>query len=70
METGFGASMGKQNTVSAIVTLAYDCRRPQFFAPHAIAALKLVDSGDAECAARSAPCMGRSARPGSCPGTL
>jgi membrane-bound lytic murein transglycosylase B len=45
METGFGASMGKQNTVSAIVTLAYDCRRPQFFAPHAIAALKLVDSG-------------------------
>jgi membrane-bound lytic murein transglycosylase B len=45
METGFGASMGSQNTVSAIVTLAYDCRRPQLFAPHAVAALKLVDSG-------------------------
>ena len=45
METGFGASMGKQNTVSAIVTLAYDCRRPAFFYPHAIGALKLVDSG-------------------------
>lgn len=45
METGFGASMGNQNTVSAILTLAYDCRRPQFFTPHAIAALKLVDSG-------------------------
>lgn len=45
METGFGASMGKQNTVSAIVTLAYDCRRPAFFTPHAIAALRLVDSG-------------------------
>jgi len=45
METGFGAVMGKQNTVSAIVTLAYDCRRPAFFTPHAIAALKLVDSG-------------------------
>lgn len=45
METGFGASMGKQNTVSAIVTLAYDCRRPEFFTPHAIAALKLVDRG-------------------------
>jgi membrane-bound lytic murein transglycosylase B len=45
METGFGASMGKQNTVSAIVTLAYDCRRPDFFTPHAIAALKLVDAG-------------------------
>jgi len=45
METGFGAYMGKQNTVSAIVTLAYDCRRPDFFKPHAIAALKLVDRG-------------------------
>lgn len=45
METGFGSYMGKQNTVSAIVTLAYDCRRPEFFTPHAIAALKLVDRG-------------------------
>ncbi len=45
METGFGSYMGKQNTVSAIVTLAYDCRRPAFFTPHAIAALKLVDNG-------------------------
>lgn len=45
METGFGSSMGNQNTVSAILTLAYDCRRPAFFHPHAIAALKLVDRG-------------------------
>lgn len=45
METGFGSYMGKQNTVSAIVTLAYDCRRPEFFYPHAIGALKLVDRG-------------------------
>ena len=45
METGFGSFMGKQNTVSAILTLAYDCRRPDFFTPHAIAALKLVDAG-------------------------
>jgi membrane-bound lytic murein transglycosylase B len=45
METGFGSSLGNQNTVSAILTLAYDCRRPGFFTPHAIAALKLVDSG-------------------------
>ncbi|MCS3744021.1 lytic transglycosylase domain-containing protein [Rhizobium sp. BK661] len=45
METAFGTSMGNQNTVSAILTLAYDCRRPQFFAPHAVAALKLVDRG-------------------------
>ncbi|MBX3569088.1 MAG: lytic transglycosylase family protein [Rhizobiaceae bacterium] len=45
METGFGSFMGSQNTVSAITTLAYDCRRPDFFTPHAIAALKLVDRG-------------------------
>jgi membrane-bound lytic murein transglycosylase B len=45
METGFGSAMGNQNTVSAILTLAYDCRRPAFFYPHAIAALKLVDRG-------------------------
>ncbi|TIP90532.1 MAG: murein transglycosylase, partial [Mesorhizobium sp.] len=36
METGFGSFLGKQNTVSAIVTLAYDCRRPEFFYPHAV----------------------------------
>lgn len=45
METGFGSFMGNQNTVSAILTLAYDCRRPDFFRPHAIAALRLVDMG-------------------------
>ena len=45
METGFGSFMGNQNTVSAITTLAYDCRRPGLFTPHAIAALKLVDRG-------------------------
>src|SRR5690606_4188135 len=32
-------------TLFRSVTLAYDCRRPEFFTPHAIAALKLVDSG-------------------------
>jgi membrane-bound lytic murein transglycosylase B len=45
METGFGAAMGSQNTVSAILTLTYDCRRPEYFYPHAIAALELVDRG-------------------------
>jgi len=45
METGFGSYMGNQNTISAITTLAYDCRRPAFFMPHALAALKLVDRG-------------------------
>lgn len=45
METGFGGFMGNANVVSAITTLAYDCRRSDFFKPHAIAALKMVDRG-------------------------
>lgn len=45
METAFGHFMGDSEIVSAIATLAYDCRRSDFFRPHAIAALKLVDQG-------------------------
>jgi len=45
METGFGRFMGDSNVVDAITTLAYDCRRPAFFTPHALAALQLVDRG-------------------------
>lgn len=45
METGFGRFMGDSPVVSAIVTLAFDCRRSEFFIPHAIGALKLVDQG-------------------------
>lgn len=45
METGFGRFMGDSSVVSAINTLAYDCRRSAFFVPHAIGALKLVDRG-------------------------
>jgi membrane-bound lytic murein transglycosylase B len=45
METGFGGFMGASPVVSAITTLTYDCRRSDFFKPHAIGALKLVDQG-------------------------
>ncbi|MDE4096687.1 MULTISPECIES: lytic murein transglycosylase [Rhodobacterales] len=45
METAFGHFMGDSQVVSAIVTLTYDCRRSDFFRPHAIGALKLVDQG-------------------------
>lgn len=45
METAFGGFMGDSQVVSAITTLAYDCRRSDFFTPHAIGALKLVDQG-------------------------
>jgi lytic murein transglycosylase len=45
METGFGGYMGSQHTISAVATLAYDCRRPEFFTEQLRAALKLVDKG-------------------------
>lgn len=45
METGFGRNMGNTPVVDSITTIAYDCRRSDFFVPHAIAALKLVDQG-------------------------
>lgn len=45
METGFGSFMGDSNVISAIATLAYDCRRSDYFTPHLVAALQLVDRG-------------------------
>ena len=45
METGFGNFMGDANVLNATATLAYDCRRPEFFGPHLIAALQLIDRG-------------------------
>ncbi|MCJ7597659.1 MAG: lytic murein transglycosylase [Methyloceanibacter sp.] len=45
METAFGKFMGNQPTVSAVATLAYDCRRPEFFTDQLLAALTLVDHG-------------------------
>ncbi|WP_282151516.1 lytic murein transglycosylase [Ruegeria atlantica] len=54
METGFGNFMGDSQVVSAITTLAYDCRRSEFFIPHAIGALKLVDQGSITTATKGA----------------
>ena len=45
METGFGSYMGNQNTISAVATLAYDCRRTEYFTEQLYAALKLIDRG-------------------------
>lgn len=45
METGFGRFMGDSNVLNATATLAYDCRRPHFFGPHLIGALKMIDRG-------------------------
>src|SRR5580700_8263092 len=45
METGFGSQRGNQNVLSAVATLAYDCRRSAFFTDQLYAALKLIDRG-------------------------
>ena len=45
METGFGAVHGNQDALSAVATLAYDCRRSAYFTDQLHAALHLIDRG-------------------------
>src|SRR5215471_7534521 len=45
METAFGSQRGNQHMLSAVATLAYDCRRPAYFTEQLEAALKLIDRG-------------------------
>jgi lytic murein transglycosylase len=45
METGFGSFMGNSNTLSAVATLAYDCRRTEYFTNQLYAMLQLIDRG-------------------------
>jgi lytic murein transglycosylase len=54
METGFGNFTGNQNTLSAVATLAYDCRRPEYFTDHLYAALKLIDRGSLSASTKGA----------------
>jgi len=54
METAFGSYMGKQHTLSAVATLAYDCRRSAFFTEQLYAALELIDKGNFDPQARGA----------------
>lgn len=51
METGFGSYMGSSNILSAVATLAYDCRRSEYFTDQLYAALKLVQNGSLSTAA-------------------
>jgi lytic murein transglycosylase len=46
LETDFGADIGKSPTLQALVTLGWDCRRPEKFRPQIIPALKLMQGGD------------------------
>ncbi len=45
MESGFGRVMGNYSVLSSVATVTYDCRRSDFFRPHLLAALQLVDKG-------------------------
>ena len=45
METDFGAVQGNFHTISALATLAHDCRRPEIFQQEYIAALHLFSKG-------------------------
>jgi lytic murein transglycosylase len=46
LESDFGKNTGKSNVFVAITTLAYDCRRPDFFRPQLFDALRIVQRGD------------------------
>jgi lytic murein transglycosylase len=46
LETDFGANMGKHNALRALATLAYDCRRSEFFTNQLLSALRILSRGD------------------------
>jgi len=47
LETNYGAdSSGKFSILRSIATLAYDCRRSEFFTGHLLDALRIVQRGD------------------------
>jgi lytic murein transglycosylase len=47
LETNFGRDgSGKYSIIQAIATLAYDCRRSEFFTGHLMAAMRIVQKGD------------------------
>lgn len=46
LESDFGADFGKYKILSALTTLAYDCRRPDFFRTQLFDAIRLIEKGD------------------------
>ena len=46
LESDFGANFGNYKILSALATLAYDCRRPDFFRQQLFDALRIVERGD------------------------
>ena len=50
LESDFGADFGKYKILSALATLAYDCRRPDFFRTQLFDAIRLIEKGDQRAA--------------------
>ncbi len=51
LETNYGSDRGGHwPIVRALATLAYDCRRPQFFENELMSALRIIDRGDMSAA--------------------
>jgi len=46
LESDFGGNMGKDPSLKALTTLAYDCRRGDFFRGQLMDALRLIQAGD------------------------
>jgi lytic murein transglycosylase len=46
LETGYGANSGNFNIIRSLATLAYDCRRSEFFQNELMSVLKIVQRGD------------------------
>ena len=46
LETDFGVNIGKFQTLRALATLAYDCRRTDMFKAELMDALRIVERGD------------------------
>ena len=46
LETSFGGNTGNMSVVRSLATLAYDCRRTEFFTKELYAALSIVQRGD------------------------
>ena len=46
METDFGAGSGNMSTIRSVATLAFDCRRTDFFQEQLLDALLIVERGD------------------------
>ena len=46
LETSFGANTGNKSAFRSLATLAYDCRRSDFFTKELMAALTIVQRGD------------------------